>query len=154
MLYARLPVTVSLVLGLSLGAGAVVSAIAQDKSGTKPEAMTPEQKKEWDLRKDCKVKICSVFHNRKPDGGDIACGVIKTWNKDQIAKMIEKAKVSWPWGDVRCTADIKLKRADLIKAMTDDKFESQQAHLFCWAFSLDGSFIPSALGSPHSSEPA
>jgi hypothetical protein len=39
--------------------------------------------------------------------------------------MIEKAKVSWPWGRVRCVADIKLRRADLIKAMTEDKFEAQ-----------------------------
>lgn len=106
-----------------------VSGLAQEKKPDAPkiEELTPEEKKERELRKDCKVKICSAFHNRKPDGGDIACNVLKTWRKEQLAKMVEKAKVSWPWGGVKCTADIKLKREDLIKAMTDDKFESQLA---------------------------
>lgn len=103
---------------------------AQDKptgSGTsiKPEDLTPEEKKEREARKACKVQICAAFHNRKPEGGDIACNVLKTWRKEQLSKMIEKAKVSWPWGAVKCVADIKLKRADLIKAMTEDKFESK-----------------------------
>ncbi|MDX2157641.1 MAG: hypothetical protein SFW09_14155 [Hyphomicrobiaceae bacterium] len=39
--------------------------------------------------------------------------------------MISKAKVSWPWGRVRCTAEVKLKRELLIKAMTEDKYEAQ-----------------------------
>ena len=88
------------------------------------ELLTPEERQERELRKDCKVRICSAFHVRKPDGGDIACNVLKTWRKEQLSKMIEKAKVSWPWGNVKCVADIKLKRADLIKAMTQDKYET------------------------------
>lgn len=87
----------------------------------KAEVLTPEEKAEKDLRKDCKVRICSVFHNRKADGGDVSCNVLKTWRKEQLDKMMSKAKVSWPWGRVKCTADIKLKRDSLIKAMTDDK---------------------------------
>ena len=39
--------------------------------------------------------------------------------------MIERAKVSWPWGRVKCIADIKLKRADLIKAMGDKTYIAQ-----------------------------
>ena len=136
----RLPIyAVSLagIIGLGFGSAAVV--VAQDKpaaapaapaasgAGTsiKPEDLTPEEKKEREMRKDCKVKICSAFHNRKPDGGDITCNVLKTWRKEQLSKMVEKAKVSWPWGGIKCVADIKLKRADLIKAMTDEKFEAQ-----------------------------
>ena len=90
----------------------------------KPDDLTPEERKERDLRKDCKVKICSAFHVRKPDGGDISCNVLKSWRKEQLGKMVEKAKVSWPWGGVRCVADIKLNRGDLIKAMTEDKYEA------------------------------
>jgi hypothetical protein len=101
--------------------------MAQDtKTGApKVEDLTPEEKQEREMRKDCKVKICSAFHNRKADGGDISCGVLKTWRKEQLSKMIEKAKVSWPWGNVKCTADIRLKRDQLIKAMTEDKFDAQ-----------------------------
>lgn len=106
---------------------AAMQARAEDQkpTATKIEELTPEEKKERDQRKDCKVRICAAFHNRKPDGGDITCNVLKTWRKEQLSKMTEKAKVSWPWGNVRCIADIKLKRTDLIKAMTDEKFESQ-----------------------------
>lgn len=101
-------------------------AVAQDtKAGTpKVDDLTPEEIKEREQRKDCKVKICSAFHVRKPDGGDISCNVLKSWRKEQLTKLVEKAKVSWPWGRVKCVADIKLKRADLIKAMTEDKFET------------------------------
>lgn len=101
-------------------------ARAQDqKTSIKLEDLTPEELKEREMRKDCKVKICSAFHVRKPDGGDIACNVLKSWRKEQLTKMVEKAKVSWPWGPIKCVADIKLKRADLIKAMTEDKFETE-----------------------------
>ena len=107
-----------------LSAGSLV--VAQDTKPAAPKAddLTPEELKERDLRKDCKVRICSAFHVRKPDGGDIACNVLKSWRKAHLNKVVEKAKVSWPWGGVRCVANIKLKRADLIKAMTDDRHEA------------------------------
>ena len=90
----------------------------------KVEELTPEEKAEREARKDCKVRICAAFHNRKPDGGDVACSVLKSWRKEQLSKMLEKAKVSWPWGRVKCSAEVKLKRDLLIKAMTEDKFEA------------------------------
>ena len=118
-------------LGLALpfvpGLAPVGPVLAQDAKPATPKAddLTPEELKERDLRKDCKVRICSAFHVRKPDGGDIACNVLKSWRKEQLNKVVEKAKVSWPWGGVRCVANIKLKRADLIKAMTDDRHEAK-----------------------------
>lgn len=90
-----------------------------------PEAaLTPEEKAERDGRKACKVAICAAFHNRKA-GDDISCSVLKSYRKEQLDKMVSRAKVSWPWGKVRCTADIKLKREALIKAMSDDKYEAK-----------------------------
>lgn len=113
-------------LALTVTPMPTVPALAQDAKATAPKVddLTPEERKERDARKDCKVKICSAFHVRKPDGGDISCNVLKSWRKEQLSKVVEKAKVSWPWGAVRCVADIKLKRADLIKAMTEDKYET------------------------------
>ena len=100
------------------------AATAQEAKPAAAEVeLTPEEKAEREGRKDCKVAICSAFHNRKPDGGDIACKVVKTWRKEQLEKMVSKAKVSWPWGRVQCTADIKLKRDGMIKAMTEPKYE-------------------------------
>ena len=93
-------------------------------SGLKLEELTPEELKEREARKGCKVAICAAFRNRKPDGGDISCNVIKSWRKEQLSKMVEKAKVSWPWGQVKCTAPIRLKRDVLIKAMTEPVYEA------------------------------
>ena len=104
----------------------IVPAAAQDSkgSGLKLEDLTPEELKERDARKGCKVAICAAFRNHKPDGGDISCNVIKSWRKEQLSKMVEKAKVSWPWGRVKCTAPILLKREVLIKAMTESVYEA------------------------------
>jgi len=88
------------------------------------ETLTPEEIRERDSRKACKVAICDAFHNRRPDGPDVACRVVKSWRKEQLSKLVEKAKVSWPWGKVSCVVDIRLKRDMLIKAMVEPKYEA------------------------------
>ena len=100
---------------------------AQDAKPAAPatDDLTPAEIAERDARKACKVEICSAFHLRKPEGPDITCNVLKTWRKEQLQKMIERAKVSWPWGPVKCVADIKLKRSDLVKAMGDKSYVAQ-----------------------------
>lgn len=98
-------------------------AAAQTGKDGKPIELTPEEIAEREQRKSCKVAICAAFHNRKP-GSDVSCSVLKTWRKEQLDSMVSKAKVSWPWGRVRCTADIKLKRDDLIKALVAPKHET------------------------------
>lgn len=114
-----------LALGMAVaGIGPVSAQQAKPGAGAE-EQLTPEEIAEREARKACKISICSVFHVRSPEGPDIACNVLKTWRKEQLQKMIERAKVSWPWGPVKCVADIKLKRADLIKAMGDQSYVAQ-----------------------------
>jgi hypothetical protein len=130
MLNVLRPATLAVLLLASSNA-ATLPAAAQEK---KPETgtgmslpvdeLTPEEKQERESRKACKVAICAAFHNRKADGGDIACDVIKSWRKEQLDKMVAKAKVSWPWGRVACVTKVKLKRTDLIKAMSEPKFDA------------------------------
>ena len=86
--------------------------------------LTPEEIAERDARKGCKVKICAAFHKGKADGGDVACSVLKSWRKEQLTKMLQKAKVSWPWGRVKCSADIKLKRDFLVNATRQERHEA------------------------------
>lgn len=91
-------------------------------SDSPPEAeLTPEEKTEKEGRKVCKASICSAFRNKQAAGGDIACPVVKSWRKEQLGKLVGKLKVSWPYGPVRCTTTVTLKRADLVKAMSEDK---------------------------------
>lgn len=99
-------------------------AQGQAKPTVQDVDLTAEEKAERESRKACKVAICDAFHNRRPEGGDIACHIVKTWRKDHLQKIVSKAKVSWPWGRVQCAADLKLKRDMLIKAMTEPKHEA------------------------------
>jgi len=92
-------------------------------SGTPEADLTPEEKAERDARKSCKVAICKGFRKPEAVASDISCSVLKSWRKAQLDKMVSKAKVSWPWGAVSCTADIKLGREMLAKAMSEPKFE-------------------------------
>ena len=95
-------------------------------SDNPPEAdMTAEERAERDARKACKVEICSAFRNKKADGPDISCPVIKSWRKEALNKLVGRLKVSWPYGKIHCSSTVKLNRGDLVKAMTEDKFQSQ-----------------------------
>jgi hypothetical protein len=120
-------VFLNLVAAGGIGLLAASPAVAQDQKpsdATEEVELTPEEKAERESRKACKVAICAAFHNRKPEGGDIACNIVKTWRKERLEKIVSKAKVSWPWGRVQCVADLKLNRETLIKAMTEPKHEA------------------------------
>lgn len=89
-----------------------------------PEAeLTPEEKAEREGRKACKVALCAAFRNKQP-GPDISCHITKSLRKSQLEKLVSKAKVSWPWGRVVCTADVNVKRETILKSMTEDKTEA------------------------------
>ena len=120
-------VLLNLIAAGGIGLLAASPAVAQDQKpsdATEEVELTPEEKAERESRKACKVAICAAFHNRKPEGGDISCNIVKTWRKERLEKIVSKAKVSWPWGRVQCVADLKLDRETLIKAMTEPKHEA------------------------------
>jgi hypothetical protein len=132
------PKNVTAAWGLVLGLGAAalvawpVDVPAQDakpdaKADAKPVAVpeTEAEKKEREGRRACAVQMCATLHTRKPDEGQVACNVQKTWRKDVLTKILAKGKVSWPWGDTRCGSDIKLDRALLVKAMAEPELEAQ-----------------------------
>lgn len=100
----------------------VGAAHAADDVKVPPLKLTPAEVAEKAARKGCKVNICSAFLLKKP-GDDISCNVIKSWRKSQLDAMVKKARVSWPWGPVKCTADLKLPRDQMIKAMDEPSFE-------------------------------
>jgi hypothetical protein len=86
---------------------------------------TEEEKKEREGRRKCAVQLCSTLHNKKPADGLVTCSVQKTWRKEALTKILSRGKVSWPWGDTRCAADLKIDRALLVKAMQEPEFEAQ-----------------------------
>lgn len=99
---------------------------AAKPSDSPPEAeLTAEEKAERDGRKACKVAMCAAFRAKQATGGDIACDITKSWRKEQLAKLVGKLKVTWPYAGVRCTSKVALKRADLVKAMSEPKLDLQ-----------------------------
>ncbi len=108
--------------------GLASSAYADDvpaSSASTPEIeLTPEETAERESRKACKAAVCAGFRNRTP-GADVACDITKSFRKEQLNKIVGKAKVSWPWGKVVCKASIKAKRDTLMKAMTEDKLQAE-----------------------------
>ena len=115
-----------LALGLAaFGLLPVTSPAQESKTATTMAPETEEEKKEREGRRVCAVALCSTLHNRKPADGQATCNVQKTWRKEVIGKVLARGKVSWPWGDARCGADLKLDRALLVRAMQEPEFEAQ-----------------------------
>ena len=111
----------TVLLGMALG-----EAVAEEKEAVKLdpelEQILAEEKAN---RRDCKIKICDILRNKSPEGDDIACSVTKTWPKPDLDKIMSKGRVSWPWGHTRCEADINVKRATLIAAMSEKNYEAK-----------------------------
>ena len=118
-------------LGLAALVAVSAGASAQDsKAGGTAEAKaaapeTEAEKKEREGRRACAVQLCATLHNRKPAEGHVACNIQKTWRKAALTKILQRGKVSWPWGDTRCSSAIKVDRALLVKAMTEPETEAQ-----------------------------
>ena len=108
-------------LAASLGAELALGQAKSDATGAE-ERLTPEEMKEREQRKACKIAICSAFHVRKP-GPDITCNILKTWRKERISKVVGKGGLNWLWGNARCVSDITLKRETLIKAVSMPTYE-------------------------------
>jgi hypothetical protein len=49
----------------------------------------------------------------------------KTWRKEFLVKLMSRGKITWPWGKARCTGDLKIDRATLVKIMTEPEHEAQ-----------------------------
>lgn len=117
------PVWYALAVAAAVSMSLAGAAIAQAPAAKPEIQLTPEEIKEKELRKSCKIALCSAFVLKKPEGGDVACGVLKTWRKEQLTKMVSKGGVSWPWGNARCTADLRFKRGDLVSAVSQPEYE-------------------------------
>lgn len=107
-------------------AGPAESGVSGTGALTEDAVLTPEEKAEKEGRKACKAEICAAFRSPSALGReDIACDVKKSWRQAQLVKMVARLKVTWPYGPVRCTSALKLKRSELAKAMTEQKHHTQ-----------------------------
>lgn len=70
--------------------------------------------------KACDQRLCSILLQKNPKGDDLRCSLTKTWARSKI-KEAESPKLSWGFGDARCTVDINLSRATLVAVMTGER---------------------------------
>jgi len=95
-------------------------AIAASSSSGQP---AESEKEELAARRTCKIATCAALHNRNP-GPDVSCNLTRSWRKDQLEKVVSKAKVAWPWEGVRCHGQIRLSRDQLAKAVSEPRYEA------------------------------
>lgn len=76
-----------------------------------------EHKDEKDKLKACETNLCSLVTKKAPSDGNLTCALSKTWAKDQIKEGSSSGKVSWGFGDARCSLDLQLPRSLVINAL-------------------------------------
>lgn len=91
------------------------------------KALEARMEKEKAERRGCKIAICDAARNKKADGPDIACTVVKTWAATDLRDSILKGKLDWPWGHAQCTADIKIERKMLAQALAAGTLDTKLA---------------------------
>ena len=82
-----------------------------------PALALEEAANEKDLLKACEKQLCEIVAKKPSSGPDLACSLSKTWNKTTIKDGVEKKKLSWGFGDARCTIDVSAKREAIVDAV-------------------------------------
>lgn len=90
-----------------------------------PVSALEEAKDEKDKIKACEVTLCSLVTKKAPNNGDFACALSKTWTRDKIKEGSASGRVSWGFGDARCSVDLKVPRAAIVAALQSPKGELQ-----------------------------
>ena len=71
----------------------------------------------------CERELCGILVKREANGSDLKCAVQKTWAGRLIKQGVEQKKLTWGFGDVRCTVNLEAKRQELVDALAKPQFE-------------------------------
>jgi hypothetical protein len=69
---------------------------------------------------ECDRRLCAILLEKNRQGPDLACRLTKTWARSQI-KQADSQKLSWGFGDARCTVEINLSRDRLVAVMNGER---------------------------------
>jgi hypothetical protein len=95
----------------------VVAALAMQEG---PAAALEEQRGEMAAIKACDQRLCAILMQKNPSGEDLKCTLTKTWAKSTI-KEAESRRLTWGFGDARCSVEINLSRAQVVSALTSER---------------------------------
>ena len=92
-----------------------------------------EAASEKDVLKACEKQLCQITVKKEASGADLACSLSKTWSKKIIEDGIAKKKLTWGFGDARCTIDVKARRSSVIDAVSkpEQSFEFDPHTIKC-----------------------
>jgi hypothetical protein len=79
-----------------------------------------EQRGEEAAIKACDLRLCSILVSKNPAGDNLKCTLTKTWARSSI-KEADSQKLTWGFGDARCSVDLDVSRATLVSALTSDE---------------------------------
>ena len=70
----------------------------------------------------CEKSFCSMVLLKEEKGADLSCKLTKTWAKTDIKEgSKKKSRISWGFGDARCTTDVAMTRGQILAALTRPK---------------------------------
>jgi hypothetical protein len=81
-----------------------------------------EDKGEKERLAACERNLCGILV-KKEAGDDFKCALQKTWAGKSIKDGVEQKKLTWGFGDVRCSLDLTVKRQEMIDALTKPEYE-------------------------------
>lgn len=97
-----------------------LAALASSPLGVSAARALEEQRGEAAAIKACDQRLCAILVHKNPKGDDLKCSLTKTWARSKI-KEADSQKLSWGFGDARCTVDINISRAVLVAAMSSEE---------------------------------
>jgi hypothetical protein len=112
------------VLGLSAAAALAVGASVFVATGASALEEGKDEKQQLEA---CERTLCSILVKKEVTGKDLQCALQKTWFGSKIKQGVESKKLTWKFGDVRCTVEVVAKRQDLLDALTKSQFELKLA---------------------------
>jgi len=100
--------------GMAVLGGAIAVAVI----GVEPSEALEQVAHEREAIKDCEKRICEIIVNKAPGGDDLSCNLSKTWQQSNLKDGIEKKRLTWTFGDARCSVELSAKRDMVLGAVT------------------------------------
>jgi hypothetical protein len=89
----------------------LLSFVSLLAASTAARAQAPSPLTEAERMRQCDRNACGIVTNPTSEGAALRCDLAQTWYKEEIAKAVKKGRLSWPFGDARCTAKFEIGRA-------------------------------------------
>ena len=86
--------------------------------GWAPAQAFEQPANEKEVLKACEQRLCEIIVEKQAAGEDLVCPLAKTWAQSKIKDGIEKRRLSWAFGDARCSVDLSAKRDVILGAVT------------------------------------